>query len=555
MIPDALRDSRVLVVDDEPANVRLLEELLRRWSLSDVISTTDSSLVVELCAIREPDLIMLDLHMPSPDGFEVMSQLMPWTHSPTPIPVLMLTAEASPEVKRRALGLGVRDFVAKPFDFEEIRLRTVNLLETRRLQRDLWRHHQLLEDRIRERTRDLDRARRDVLERLARAAEFRDDDTGEHTRRVGRTSQLIGRELGLPDDSVDQLAAAAPLHDVGKIGIPDSILLKPGKLTTGEFEVIKRHVKIGARLLEESGSSVLDTACTIALTHHERWDGGGYSNGLAGEAIPIAGRIVAVADVFDALTHERPYKEAWSVDQAVETVLEESGGAFDPSVVEAFCRLDHDALLSPAPAPGPPRYERPELTVTLARAGAATNGNTASAMTQEAVEPAHVTDHAHDDVAPEDARRIVRGGRGFSAGSVRVTLPPNEPLLPLAELLSQRGKKIHELAARDLYEGEPRGWFLSEEATRLVGDWTHTLAAAARGGLYGAALDATLMLTGAAEASGATLLERYTYMERFAARATRMLEQGDESTRAELITARRLFSTLRQLLLEEVSAA
>lgn len=531
MIPDVLRDSRVLVVDDEPTNVRLLEELLRRWNLTDVVTTTESSLVVKLCEIREPDLIMLDLRMPSPDGFEVMSQLLPWTHSATPIPVLVLTAEASPEVKRRALGLGARDFVAKPFDFEEVRLRTVNLLESRRLQRDLWRHRELLEDRIRERTRDLDRARREVLERLARAAEFRDDDSGEHTRRVGRTTRMLARELGLPDDEVEQLAAAAPLHDVGKIGIPDAILLKPGKLTPGEFEVIKRHVKIGARLLEDSGARVLETACTIARTHHERWDGGGYSTGLSGEAIPIAGRIVAVADVFDALTHERPYKEAWSVERAVDTVLDESAGAFDPTVVEAFCRLDHAALLAPVPEAADAQNAHQTVPEMLGAGGGA------SADGAGAPTPNGWT------------------ARGISGAPVRVALPPSQPLVPLSELLSKRAGKLHELAAHDLYEGGPRGWFLSDDAARQVGEWTRTLVSAARTGLYGAALDATLILANSAQTSGVTLLERYSYLERFAGQTVRMLEHQDDATRAELIAARRLFSTLRQLLLEEVSPA
>lgn len=351
MMPEHLRDSRILVVDDEPANVELLQALLRTWELTDVVATTDSSTVSRLCMLREPDLIMLDLHMPTPDGFEVLTQLRPLIRSSTPVPVLVLTADPSTETKRRALSYGARDFVAKPFDFEEVRLRTMNLLENRRMQRDLWRHRALLEARVRERTQELEVARRDVLERLARAAEFRDDDTGEHARRVGRTSRLIALELGLTEDVAEVLALAAPLHDVGKIGIPDAVLLKPGRLSDHEFDLIKRHVLIGARLLGDGDpTSVLATARSIALTHHERWDGTGYSRGLAGEEIPVEGRIVAVADVFDALTHSRPYKQAWHCERALETVIEESGQAFDPDVVRAFCALDHEALLTPVPA-------------------------------------------------------------------------------------------------------------------------------------------------------------------------------------------------------------
>ena len=351
MLYDELRDSRILVVDDEQSNVTLLATLLRRWGLTEVVETTNSSEVVELCSVAEPDLILLDLHMPPPDGFEVLAQLAPWIHSATPVPVIMLTADTTAEVKRRALAHGARDFVTKPFDFEEVRLRIVNLLETRRLQSELHKHGELLEQRIRERTRDLQEARTDILERLARAVEYRDDATGEHTRRVGRTAGLTATKLGLGDTAADHIALAAPLHDVGKIAIPDNILLKPGRLSEREFDQMKQHASIGAELLSGSRSPVLETAREIAFTHHERWDGAGYPRGIAGEQIPIAGRIVAVADVFDALTHERPYKRASTAKQALETVLDGAGDVFDPKVVEAFSVLDHDLLLAPIEQP------------------------------------------------------------------------------------------------------------------------------------------------------------------------------------------------------------
>jgi putative two-component system response regulator len=351
---DALRDSRILVVDDEQSNVVLLGELLRRWGLTDVVGTTNSSEVVELCSVAEPDLILLDLHMPPPDGFEVLAQLAPWIHSATPVPVLMLTADTTPEVKRRALAHGARDFVTKPFDFEEVRLRIVNLLEMRRLQSELHHHRELLEQRIRERTSDLQEARTDILERLARAVEYRDDATGEHTRRVGRTAGMTANALGLGAAAADQIELAAPLHDVGKIAIPDNILLKPGRLSEREFDQMKQHASIGAELLSGSRSPVLETAREIAFTHHERWDGAGYPRGITGQQIPIAGRIVAVADVFDALTHERPYKRASSAEDALETVLGGAGEVFDPEVVEAFAVLDHDLLLGPIDNPHQP---------------------------------------------------------------------------------------------------------------------------------------------------------------------------------------------------------
>jgi putative two-component system response regulator len=354
LLSDELRGSRILVVDDEQSNVTLLATLLRRWGLTDVVETTNSSEVVELCSVAVPDLILLDLHMPPPDGFEVLAQLAPWTHSATPVPVLILTADTTAEVKRRALAHGARDFVTKPFDFEEVRLRIVNLLETRRLQRELRNHGELLEQRIRERTRDLQEARTDILERLARAVEYRDDATGEHTRRVGRTAGMTATELGLGAAAADQITLAAPLHDVGKIAIPDNILLKPGRLSEREFDEMKQHASIGAELLSGSSSPVLETAREIAFTHHERWDGAGYPRGIAGEQIPIAGRIVAVADVFDALTHERPYKRASTAEQALETVLEGAGDVFDPQVVDAFAVLDHELLLAPIEHPDRP---------------------------------------------------------------------------------------------------------------------------------------------------------------------------------------------------------
>ena len=351
MNPDVLRDSRILVVDDERANVEILESLLTRWGFEDVTTTMDSSEVVALCAEAEPDLIMLDLHMPPPDGFEVMSLLVPWTMSTSPVPILVLTADVSVETKRRALAVGARDFLTKPFDADEVRLRVANLLHTRRLQKDLRRHGELLEHRVRERTEALDRARLEVVQRLALAAEYRDDDTGEHTRRVGRTAARLAEQLALPRSQVDLLGVAAPLHDVGKIGISDALLLKPGRLTQDEFQTMKRHVVLGARLLAGSDSALLQMAETIALTHHERWDGRGYVSGLEGEAIPIEGRIVALADVFDALTHERPYKEAWPLERAVNEICAESGRAFDPKVVDAFAALDHQALMAPVAMP------------------------------------------------------------------------------------------------------------------------------------------------------------------------------------------------------------
>jgi putative two-component system response regulator len=343
------KQARILIVDDQHANVLLLERLLAAHHFVDVTGTTQSDEAETICAEIEPDLLLLDLHMPEPDGFEIMRQLRARPAGPTPMPIIVLTADPSPETKRRALSIGANDFVHKPFDAVEVILRIENLLATRRLQLTLHTHNTMLEQRVRERTHELEHARIEIIERLAHAAEYRDDDTGEHTQRVGRTAALLADTLALPSDFVARIRRAAPLHDVGKLGISDAILLKPGKLTPSEYATMQEHVTIGAEILAGSRSKLLQLAKEIALTHHERWDGSGYPAGLKGEQIPISGRIVAVADVFDALTHHRPYKHAWPVVDALAELHRLSSHHFDPQIVERLKRLNTDELAA-APA-------------------------------------------------------------------------------------------------------------------------------------------------------------------------------------------------------------
>jgi putative two-component system response regulator len=341
----AMEDLRILVVDDRPENAMLLERLLRRWGHRAVTTTTRSTDVALLCAASEYDLLLLDLHMPSPDGFAVMEQLRDQIAATVSLPVLVLTGDATDEVKRRALSGGARDFLTKPFDQHEVRLRVRNLLEIRRLQLQQRQTELELEARVAARTAELEEARLEVLERLATAGEFRDDETGEHARRVGCTAQLLADAIAAGDDATRRIGIAAPLHDIGKIAIPDALLLKAGRFTRSEHAVMQRHTSIGADMLAGTSSGLLALARDIALTHHERWDGGGYPNGLAGDEIPLAGRIVALADVFDALTHARPYKAAWTVEDAVEEILRQGGEQFDPELVEAFAELDHETLV------------------------------------------------------------------------------------------------------------------------------------------------------------------------------------------------------------------
>jgi putative two-component system response regulator len=329
--------ARILIIDDEPGNVELLKRVLERAGFSRILTTCDPRQAKDLYVEFRPDLVLLDLHMPHVDGFAVMQQFNQIAEA-SYLPVLIITGDLSPQARRDALSHGAKDFLHKPFSPDEVLLRINTLLETRFLYLQIQSQNQLLEAKVRERTRELEGAQIEIIERLARAAEFRDDNTGQHTERVGQMAALIAREIGLPDSQVALIRRAAPLHDVGKIGIPDTILLKLGKLTADEFDIVKTHTTIGARILSGSRFPILRIAEEIAFSHHERWDGDGYT-GLAGEAIPLAGRIVAVADVFDALTQRRPYKEAWPIDEALAEIDRQRGRQFDPVLVDAFLRV------------------------------------------------------------------------------------------------------------------------------------------------------------------------------------------------------------------------
>jgi putative two-component system response regulator len=332
----AFQHARILIIDDQLENVAVLRRVLSNAGYREVQSTTDPSQAEVLYQGYRPDLVLLDLHMPEMDGFAVLERLRSLTARATYMPILVLTGDHDPLKRRRALAAGATDFLAKPFDIVEVVLRIQNLLETRHLHRLLSNQNASLEARVRQRTRELEEAQGEILARLAAAAEHRDDDTGRHTLRVGQLSAAIAETLELPSEVVELIRAAAPLHDVGKIGIPDHILLKSGKLTPEEFAVMKAHTTIGGAILAGGRSALVIEAERIALNHHERWDGTGYPNGLSGNAIPLGARIVAVADVFDALTHERPYRPAWAVDRVMEEIRAQSGHHFDPAVVAAF---------------------------------------------------------------------------------------------------------------------------------------------------------------------------------------------------------------------------
>lgn len=332
-------EARILIVDDEEPNLRLLDLVLRQAGYQHIRCLADPRETFAVYDSFQPDLLLLDLSMPYLSGFQVLERLRQSIPRGDYFPVLVLTADTTFEAKQHALTAGANDFLNKPFNTVEVLLRIRNLLETRSLHQQLQKQNEILEIRVRERTHDLEEARTEILERLSAAAEFRDDDTGEHTQRVGEATGLLAEAMSLPAAEVELLRRAAPLHDLGKVGIPDYLLLKPSRLTPAEFEVMKQHTTIGGEILAGSRSALLQLAEQIARTHHERWDGNGYPAGLREETIPLPGRIVAVADAFDALTHERPYKKAWPVDEAVAEIHRLSGAHFDPRVVEAFGRL------------------------------------------------------------------------------------------------------------------------------------------------------------------------------------------------------------------------
>jgi putative two-component system response regulator len=336
----SVRPARLLIVDDQEQNIRMLERILAKAGYEHVTSTTDSTETLALKMRVKPDLILLDLHMREKDGFAVLEEIIAHNGATDNVPVIMITADDSADTKRRALALGARDFVGKPFDSSEVLLRIRNHLETRFLNQKLRDQNAELEAKVTERTRELEQSQLEVLERLAAAVEFRDDDTGNHTRRVADVSAMLAQAIGLENTTVELIRRAAPLHDIGKVGIPDSILLKAGPLTGEEFEIMKTHTVIGSRMLSKGRSELVRFSQRVARSHHEWWDGSGYPDRVSGQSIPLEARIVAVADFLDALTHERPYRPAWGIDETLVEIKRRSGSHFDPTIARALAEID-----------------------------------------------------------------------------------------------------------------------------------------------------------------------------------------------------------------------
>jgi putative two-component system response regulator len=358
-------ESRILIVDDEQLNIDVVRRYLEIAGYTNIMSTDHAGQVLPMMGQHHPDVVLLDIHMPEINGLDILRAIRSDDRL-SQTPVLILTGSSAPETKLSALQSGATDLLPKPVHREELLARLGNVLRVKAYQDRLHRQSEELEEAVRRRTEELELSRLDVIHCLARAAEFRDDDTGQHVLRVGRYARVIGHQLGFSKKELDVLEPAAQLHDVGKIGIADSILLKPGKLTPEEFELMQKHcgfgkkiaerisekeagrlrthTEIGARIMETASSPILEMARRIALTHHERWDGSGYPLGLAGEDIPLEGRITAVADVFDALSSKRSYKPAFPLKKCFEIMEEGRGSHFDPTILDAFFARREDII-------------------------------------------------------------------------------------------------------------------------------------------------------------------------------------------------------------------
>ena len=326
---------KIAIVDDTPLNLTLMQALVGKLPDCDPLPFADPTEGLAWCQQNEPDLVIVDYMMPGLDGVEFIRRLRAMPER-ADVPILMVTADHERQTRYNALQSGATDFLNKPVDRNEFQPRVHNMLALRRA-------HLATRERARSLQLEVDKAttlvhtrEQETVTRLARAAEFRDPETGAHIQRMAHYSELIARQLDQPDSVCQTLLLAAPMHDVGKLGIPDHILMKPGRLTSEEFEQMKRHPLIGYDILKDSTSPVIRSAATIALTHHERIDGTGYPNGISGDDIPLEGRIVAVADVFDALTSARPYKVAWPLDEARRFLIDGRGTHFDANCVDAL---------------------------------------------------------------------------------------------------------------------------------------------------------------------------------------------------------------------------
>lgn len=325
----------VLIIDDSVINLTLIKALVLKLGECDPVLFDNPLKALDWCREHVPDLVIVDYMMPDMDGLRFINAFR-GLHGRDEIPVLMITANDQKDVRYEALLGGANDFLTKPIDRIEFSARARNMLALRQGQKFLADRAEHLAELVNERTLDICEREKELIFRMSRAAEFRDPETGAHIQRMAHYAEVIARGLSLDAATQRLILEAAPMHDVGKIGIPDYILLKPAKLTPEEFGVMKGHARLGFELLKGSGSEILRAGAEVAISHHERFDGSGYPYGLKGRDIPLFGRIAAVADVFDALTSERPYKKAWPLEDACRYLENGRGKHFDPLCVEAF---------------------------------------------------------------------------------------------------------------------------------------------------------------------------------------------------------------------------
>ncbi len=330
-----LKKQKILIVDDIPTNIKILVETLQ--DTYEIFFATNGLKALEIVESDPPSLILLDIMMPDMNGYDLFKKLRAKDITKN-IPIIFITAMGDEEDEKYGFELGAVDYIIKPFKPAIVKTRVKTQLE-------LGRHRNYLEDLVDERTIELQKTQKEIVERLSRASEFRDNETGQHIKRLSHYCALLGSKIGMSKNKQDLLFYASSMHDVGKIGIPDRILLKPGRLTPDEWEIMKTHTTIGADLLTGSNSELLKMASHIALTHHEKWDGSGYPQGLKGDKIPLEGRIVAICDMFDALTSERPYKKAWPVEESVSEIKNAGSIYFDKKLVNEFEEILSDVLI------------------------------------------------------------------------------------------------------------------------------------------------------------------------------------------------------------------